>query len=358
MKTVVLVITILMMVLTNVHTQEASVLDIIIQHPDLRAFQTILQETDLLSIMATADNMTIFAPSNTAFESYTHQQNIQLDELLAYHIVPARLPSGQIRDLIGFSSSVQAMTLARHPLILTTRDNHIFADNAQLIQQDINARNGIVHVIDRVLTPTSNPIHGSLRLWSEDEQVEITINEGTINPSPFTFDEPLHGELQIELPDGTILHMTLTTKISRNTLASVIQANQETLSTFWEALEQAGLTDLLNGDQTYTVFAPSNTAFEQFDKPLNPDDLADVLRYHIIPTDLTLDRLASILSQADSLELQMLNRDTIMLSLVDDQLHINDATIVVPDLITNNGIIHIIDQLLLPSGTPSDHRAS
>ena len=351
MKHITLVIIILILLTGAALAQDTTVLDVVIQHPELSIFRTTMQETDLLSIIATSDNMTIFAPSDAAIEAYARQQDIEIETLLrsgdlqpflAYHLVPARLPSRQIRDLIGFSSSAQATTLSQQPLTFTTRDNHIFVDGAMIVQQDILARNGVVHIIDRLLIPASNSITGTLKLWSESDYVEITITEGTINLTDLVTTDTLRGELELLLPDGSVLRMTLIGEQTENTLEAIFRNNEETLSIFRDALQQ---NDVLSDEDTYTIFAPTNAAFEQW----ADDNLADLLHYHIIPGQLTTDMLVSNLRPDETLQLQMLDHNLTTLEIVDDRLHINGAQIIMPNLMTSNGVIHIIDQVLVPS---------
>lgn len=116
------------------------------------------------------------------------------------------------------------------------------------------------------------------------------------------------------------------------------------------ALGAADLVDALKGDGPFTVFAPTDEAFaklpagtiESLLKPENKDQLVDILTYHVVAaavpaaTALTLDEAGA------------LNGDTIMITRRDGDLFLNDAKVIQTDIKTSNGIIHVIDTVLLP----------
>ena len=122
------------------------------------------------------------------------------------------------------------------------------------------------------------------------------------------------------------------------------------LSTLVQALQAADLVGALQGAGPYTVFAPTNEAFaalpagtlDNLLKPENKQQLADILKYHVVEgnvksTDLTNNMSAKTLNGAD-LKV-MLNGSNVM---------INDANVTMADVAASNGVVHVIDKVILP----------
>jgi uncharacterized surface protein with fasciclin (FAS1) repeats len=124
----------------------------------------------------------------------------------------------------------------------------------------------------------------------------------------------------------------------------------ENFTTLVAALKAAGLVDILKGDGPFTVFAPTNAAFaklpagtlENLLKPENKDQLIAVLTYHVVSGKvMSADLVGKILSAA-----------TVQGSRIDidatDGVKVNNATVMTADIETDNGVIHVIDTVILP----------
>lgn len=122
-------------------------------------------------------------------------------------------------------------------------------------------------------------------------------------------------------------------------------------STLVAAVQAAGLVDTLKGDGPFTVFAPTDEAFaalpegtvEELLKPENKDQLVAILTYHVVPGkvmsgDLRDDMMATTVQGSD-----------VMIDL-DNGVMIQDASVVSADIETSNGVIHVIDKVILPEG--------
>lgn len=122
-------------------------------------------------------------------------------------------------------------------------------------------------------------------------------------------------------------------------------------STLVAAVEAAGLVETLKGDGPFTVFAPTDEAFaalpegtvETLLKPENIEQLTAILTYHVVPGkvmsgDLTDDMMAATVQGSDV---------TIDL---DNGVMVEDASVVTADIETSNGVIHVIDKVILPEG--------
>ena len=119
--------------------------------------------------------------------------------------------------------------------------------------------------------------------------------------------------------------------------------------TLLAAAEAAGLVETLKGDGPFTVFAPTDAAFaalpegtvENLLKPENKETLAGILTYHVIAgkvmsTDLT-----------DDMEAATVNGDTVMIDL-DNGVMVDEATVTTADIEATNGVIHVIDKVIMP----------
>jgi len=127
-------------------------------------------------------------------------------------------------------------------------------------------------------------------------------------------------------------------------------AANEDFSTLVAAVQAAGLVDALKGEGPFTVFAPVNAAFE----PLAADgtldalladpsgDLTQILLYHVVPGKVMSSDLSDGL-QADTLE-----GSPLTFTVSDSGAMVNDANIVAADIEVSNGVIHVIDKVLVP----------
>jgi len=128
-------------------------------------------------------------------------------------------------------------------------------------------------------------------------------------------------------------------------------AKQETLATFSKAIAAAGMGSVLSGPGPFTVFAPTDAAFEklpagQLDKwlkPENKDQLISVLNYHVSLGRATGQDVGK-LSQTKTV-----NGQSAQIKRAGDGIMIDDATITTRDLASSNGVIHVIDQVLDPT---------
>jgi uncharacterized surface protein with fasciclin (FAS1) repeats len=121
-----------------------------------------------------------------------------------------------------------------------------------------------------------------------------------------------------------------------------------TFNTLVAALEKAGLVDALKGKGPFTVFAPTDEAFAMLLKELNitaeellaRDDLKQILLYHVVPGKVMSKDLK------DGVKAKTLADKTVEISL--DPVMVNKANVVKPDIEASNGVIHVIDKVLLP----------
>jgi uncharacterized surface protein with fasciclin (FAS1) repeats len=129
---------------------------------------------------------------------------------------------------------------------------------------------------------------------------------------------------------------------------TAVEAGQFT--TLAAALGAAGLVETLKGPGPFTVFAPTDAAFaklpagtvENLLKPENKDQLAAILTYHVVPGAVMAADVVKV-DEAETVNGQMLN-----VTVNGDQVMVNDATVTATDIAATNGVIHVIDTVVLP----------
>ena len=254
-------------------------------------------QAELLTTLEGDGPFTVFAPTDQAFTDAgidlaaldTPEGKQTLSDILLYHVVPSSVPSSAVTDCM------LADAANNQPLSFTV-DNGVMVNDANVIQADVMASNGIIHVIDKVLTPSDTPR-----------------------------DIPRTAQC-------TGAHDSL--------VAAVIQA--ELLTT-------------LQGEGPFTVFAPTDQAFTDagidltaLDTPEGKQTLSDILLYHVIASEVPSSAVTDCLS-ADTV-----NTNPLSFTVDDSGVMVNNATVVTPDVQTSNGVIHVIDKVLLPTATPND----
>jgi len=139
-----------------------------------------------------------------------------------------------------------------------------------------------------------------------------------------------------------------TTAMTDETIAAVATGNKD-LSTLVAALTAADLVTTLEGTGPYTVFAPTDAAFSDIqstvDTLLEPDnktDLQQVLTYHVVPGTYTAADLT------DGQKLKTVEGQDLTVSITDGVVKVNDATVEATDITASNGVVHVINKVLVP----------
>jgi uncharacterized surface protein with fasciclin (FAS1) repeats len=135
---------------------------------------------------------------------------------------------------------------------------------------------------------------------------------------------------------------------SKDIVDTAVAAGQ--FNTLAAALEAADLVGTLKGDGPFTVFAPTDAAFaklpegtvESLLKPENRDQLVAILTYHVVPGEVTAADVVK-LSEAKTV-----NGQDVAITVADSRVRINDANVIKTDIDASNGVIHVIDTVILP----------
>lgn len=130
-----------------------------------------------------------------------------------------------------------------------------------------------------------------------------------------------------------------------------VAAGNDQFSTLVAAVKAAGLVDALKGDGPLTVFAPTNDAFaklpagtvESLLEPGNKDQLVKILTYHVVAGKVTAEQVVEL----DSAE--TLQGSEVSIAVEDGTVKVNDSKVVKTDIMAKNGVIHVIDTVLMPS---------
>lgn len=235
---------------------------------------------------------TVFAPTDAAFKALPEgtvelllkpENKPLLQSILKYHVVSGKLDAEQV------TASAWLKSLQGQRINIESNGKSVNAAGGQIIKANIKCTNGVIHVIDKVILPTTEDLVG------------VAVANGSFN-----------------------------------TLAAALQA--------------AALVETLRGEGPFTVFAPTDEAFAQLPggtvetllQPENRAQLQAILTYHVVPGRVMLNE-AMTLGTAATLQGGMLP-----VSYRDGSAWIGPAKILDADVEAANGVIHVIDRVLLP----------
>lgn len=148
---------------------------------------------------------------------------------------------------------------------------------------------------------------------------------------------------------GSDSEMTDSAQMNEKNIVEVA-ADTPDLATLVQAVTAAGLGPTLEGPGPFTVFAPTNAAFKQLPpgeldrllEPANKDELANILKYHVASGEV----MSSDLSNGQKIE--TLQGDSLTVKIEGGKVMIGDATVSQADVMASNGVVHVIDKVLLP----------
>jgi len=295
---------------------------------DFSTLAAAIDAAGLANALSGNGSLTVFAPTNEAFSNLPAElldylllpENIdQLTEILKYHVVAASIPSTSIENstvktLLGESVDVQVSSTG------------IRVDNATVVEPyDVMASNGIIHAIDSVLVPANMDLPSFANATTD---LDLAVTSSTTTASPVT--------TEMAVPTESIYELATST---------------EDFSTLAAAIDAVGLDEALSGDGSFTVFAPSNSAFAKLPKelldfllsPENADELGMILKYHVVAANVP-----STSIQTGSVE--TLNGESVNVQVFSTGIRVDEANVVEPfDVAATNGVVHTIDSVLIPS---------
>lgn len=281
-------------VLVPASLQSNTIADIAAANSEFSILVEALMKANLVGAVADSEaELTVFAPTNDAFSALLSDLGASslddipvatLTEILLYHVIGSKamstdLATGYLPTLLTFSDNNMS--------VYVELDNGVYINGGTMVTTpDIEADNGVIHVVDKVILPPS--------------VVDIAI------------------------------------------------AN-DNFSILVSAVVKAGLVDALNAEGPLTVFAPTNDAFEALFTELGVSGIDDltaeqlipILTYHVVPGNI----LSSALSNGEVATLNEGNNITVDLS---SEVMVNESNVVAADIQGANGVVHVIDKVLLP----------
>ncbi len=272
---------------------QKDIVDTAVGAGSFKTLATALTKADLVGALKQKGPFTVFAPTDEAFAKLPKRT---LDSLLRPENkaqLTAILTYHVVPGRVPASQAVKlsnAKTLNGQQLDLMLSGKTLNVDKARVVKTDINCTNGVIHVIDSVMLPS-------------DKDIIATAN-------------------------GAGMFKTLLAAIST-----------------------AELTGALQSDGPFTVFAPTDEAFAKLPagtvdsllRPENRDKLVSILKYHVA---------SGRAFAADALkteEIKTLQGGTVRVRIVNGKPRANDAMIVKTDIDASNGVVHVIDTVLMPS---------
>lgn len=284
-------------------TEKVTIAVIVAQTPDYSLLKTALQKAGLTEALSQKGTFTVFAPDNKAFaaaglpnaEAINKLPVDVLKNILLYHVLASKTTASQIPSAIN----TPVNTLAGKEIFITKKDGKVSVNGANVVKADVMASNGVIHAVDKVLIP----------------------------------------------PQGNIVALAAANPNFTYLVAAVLRASE-------------GATDvaaLLSGAGPLTVFAPTNEAFKKAGfatiesiKAAKPDDLTPILAYHVVNGRIFSSALVN------NAMVPTLNGAKVTIQLSSNKAKVKGnsntsaSNILSTDLVADNGVVHVIDQVLLP----------
>jgi uncharacterized surface protein with fasciclin (FAS1) repeats len=274
------------------------IVDTAVAAGDFTTLATALEAAGLVDTLKGEGPFTVFAPTDAAFAALP-EGTVEalladipaLTDILLYHVVSGSVPAADVVTLDA-ATTIQGSDVS----IEVVDGGVVLNDSVNVVTTDVFASNGVIHVIDAVLLP----------------------------PTPADMDAP-----EADIVD-----------------TAVAAGDFTTLAT---ALEAAGLVDTLKGEGPFTVFAPTDAAFAALPagtvEGLLADipALTDVLTYHVVAGEVLA---ADVVGLSSATTVQ---GSEISIEVVDGSVILNgNVEVVATDVLASNGVIHVIDGVLLP----------
>ncbi|QDU49215.1 fasciclin domain-containing protein [Gimesia panareensis] len=271
---------------------QKNIVETAVEAGSFKTLATALQEADLISALEGKGPFTVFAPTDAAFKKLpegtlkTLLKPENKSKLAA--ILTYHVVPGKV-TAAEVTKLSGAKTLNGQRVDIMTKDGKVMVDGATVVKADIKCSNGIIHVIDQVILPAD-----------------------------------------------------------KNLVETASAAGQ--FKTLLTAATEAGLAETLSNKGPFTVFAPTDKAFAQLPegtlesllKPENKQKLAAILKYHVV---------AGRVYSEDALaagEAKTLQGQKVKISATGGVAKVNQAKILKTDIDASNGVIHVIDAVLMP----------
>ncbi len=295
-------------------TPDLDIVDNAVHASNVTTVVAAVKAAGLVDTLKGAGPFTVFAPTNAAFAKLPAgtvdtllkvENKDKLADILTYHVVSGRYTSADLTDGLVLKT-VEGKTLKFHR---DATGKLTINGTAMVETADVISRNGVTHVIDTVLMPTDSTY--------SDNGVEVG---GSLMV------------VQKDIVDNAVAASNVTTVVA--------------------AVKAAGLVETLKGTGPFTVFAPDNNAFTKLPAgtvatlllPENKAKLVDILTYHVVAGRYTTNNLY------DGQMLTTVEGKQLKITKVNGMISINGSAIIeTPNVLSRNGVTHVIDSVLLPN---------
>ncbi|MGB2277518.1 MAG: fasciclin domain-containing protein [Candidatus Poseidoniaceae archaeon] len=303
---------------------------------------------------------TIFAPTDQAFidaginlSDFTDEDGIAaLSNILAYHVTIGAVLSGDLSD------GLFVTMLNQQQVRVGVTPGGVIVNDASVTQADVVASNGVIHVIDKVLMPPEvaegeicyNMETHTIVAGADQAECEgyMYLNNTEMNGQTYTgcYNTVTHQITNVSEAVCDSYMWTAAVNIAMTAAATSIHTS------LVAALGVAGLVDTLSGEDNYTVFAPTDEAFAaaginlaDFTTDEEIATLADILLYHVVAGEIASTDLvdgANTVTAANGDELTVTVAEGVV------TVGAEAATVVLADVPASNGVIHVIDKVIIP----------
>jgi uncharacterized surface protein with fasciclin (FAS1) repeats len=317
-----------------------------------------LVQADLVSTLQGDGPFTVFAPTDQAFTDAgidlstfdTDEENATLVDILLYHVYSGAVYAADVTD------GLTVAMVNGDDATFTVTDGTVMVGDATVTTADVMSSNGVIHVIDKVLMPPVpytgigicyNSATHTIAAGASMEEcgAYMYVENYSMGGEEFT---GCYNTLSHVLTDTTqaiceSYMWTPPVDIATTAMSTGIH------SSLVGALSVSNLVSTLQGDGPFTVFAPTDQAFADAGIDLSTFDtdeeiavLTDILLYHVYSGAV------NAAGVTDGLTVAMVNGDDASFTVTDGTVMIGDATVVLADVPASNGVIHVIDKVLMP----------
>ncbi len=337
-------------------TPEASeeagdIVETAIASDDFNTLVAAVEAADLVETLQGDGPFTVFAPTDEAFAAALDALGLTAEELLGdtetltsillYHVVEGAVPA---EDVIGLDGESVATVNGASVSIAVVDGGVVLNDSVNVVTTDVEASNGIIHVIDGVLLPPVD--EGDAEATpeaTEDAGMEQMDAEGTPEADmEMTEEADMEATEEADMGD-----MEETGDVVETAVAS-------DFTTLVAAVQAADLVETLQGPGPFTVFAPTDDAFAAALDALgltaeellaDTETLTSILLYHVVEGAVPAEDVIGL----DGESVVTVNGASVSIAVVDGGVVLNDSVnVVLTDVAASNGVIHAIDGVLLP----------
>ena len=348
----------------SVNVPPNSIYDIVSNSPDHTTLNVAILACGLDGTLSGAGPFTLFAPTDAAFNLLPAGTVMallndipQLTDILKHHVVGASVTSTML------SNNQVVTTLLGTNVTVTINSMGVFIDNAMVTVADIVADNGVVHVIDAVLLPPPTDCFGIVNgtaltdscgtcqqayLYNFQTNTPTFVDNANILVAGVDYDPATQALI---FPDDLSNPYWVSDPALCTSSIYDIVSNSTDHTTLKVAIDACALNGTLSAPGSLTLFAPTDAAFNLLPAGtvtalLNDiPQLTDILKHHVVGASV----MSGMLSN-NQVVTTLLGTD-VTVTINSMGVFIDNAMVTVADIVADNGVVHVIDAVLVPTTT-------